>query len=528
MMGDDFSCHDEPASEEKHGFSWSTLSKAFDSPWKAIQAYWNFESIPNHGKYDHFCIKRDCDLDDLCSPITVLPGYLASKLEILIDCQELQTSEPQIFDACGWNTCEDVQFWEFWKKKPEDRYNVWWYNIFGPLALPMNFWTPNCFRQLINLDEREGKQDFNMHFSSPRGTQVRISRQMDEDFECGLSAVESLGPTPRFGTQLSRSLGDLNQVIRRLGYQPGLTAFGLPYDWRVTPSEGRTSQQFRRILEFSKKMTGKRMVVFAFSYGNLQFLYNANQMNQEDKDRLIRHHIAAMPPFQGGGNSITQLLGSSVAQDFMLGGTTQDVIDFTSGTSSIFELIFKNGVELMKDEPFYKELLDRLKLEADRSKTPEWWKENGDSNPYPFMPNPSENCAGEYLDHRKRKTCFLPFVDMQNKPFLQIEEEQFYLTEKDLKRLMLDGYSPLMKPEFVERMYEKVAENKLNMNLNPNIEMTVIFASHLKTMQSAEYDYQPSQNYGDIFTEADREVYQPGDAILNTSGVLLGPLKWSW
>ena len=40
-----------------------------------------------------------------CSPIVTLPGVTGSKLVAIVDCPTLQRESPEVFKACGWNTC---------------------------------------------------------------------------------------------------------------------------------------------------------------------------------------------------------------------------------------------------------------------------------------------------------------------------------------------------------------------------------------------------------------------------------------
>mgnify|MGYP000846786242 CR=1 FL=1 len=40
-----------------------------------------------------------------CSPVVLVPGFLATSLVVQIDCEDLRQSSPEIFTACGWTTC---------------------------------------------------------------------------------------------------------------------------------------------------------------------------------------------------------------------------------------------------------------------------------------------------------------------------------------------------------------------------------------------------------------------------------------
>lgn len=40
-----------------------------------------------------------------CSPIIIVPGVMASKLVVEIQCRILQERQPEIFKQCGWNAC---------------------------------------------------------------------------------------------------------------------------------------------------------------------------------------------------------------------------------------------------------------------------------------------------------------------------------------------------------------------------------------------------------------------------------------
>ena len=40
----------------------------------------------------------------------------------MIDCEKLQLESPEIFEACGWGTCNA---WEFWYSRPDSEYRLW-------------------------------------------------------------------------------------------------------------------------------------------------------------------------------------------------------------------------------------------------------------------------------------------------------------------------------------------------------------------------------------------------------------------
>ena len=37
-----------------------------------------------------------------CEPVILIPGVMASSLEVEIDCETMQTENPQVFSDCGW------------------------------------------------------------------------------------------------------------------------------------------------------------------------------------------------------------------------------------------------------------------------------------------------------------------------------------------------------------------------------------------------------------------------------------------
>ena len=71
-------------------------------------------------KHDNYCVGRKdptemTDKEYLkafakgpCSPTILLPGLIASKLIITIDCKVLKATNPAIFTECGWEACGGI------------------------------------------------------------------------------------------------------------------------------------------------------------------------------------------------------------------------------------------------------------------------------------------------------------------------------------------------------------------------------------------------------------------------------------
>jgi hypothetical protein len=122
-----------------------------------------------------------------CSPFIIVPGLFSSKLTVSIDCQVLQTENPEIFSTCGWTSCSNSPL----SKSPEPEYMVWVSSFTSPMSLGLPT-TSNCWGELMKLTYLQEEQAWNKKFTSPVGVNVSVygaDPNTEADAQCGFSAI---------------------------------------------------------------------------------------------------------------------------------------------------------------------------------------------------------------------------------------------------------------------------------------------------------------------------------------------------
>jgi hypothetical protein len=54
-----------------------------------------------------------------------------------------------------------------------------------------------------------------------------------------------------------------------MNYETGIHLYPMPYDWRQLAGSSEIDNTFRRTLEYSMKMNGKKMLIVAHSLGGV-------------------------------------------------------------------------------------------------------------------------------------------------------------------------------------------------------------------------------------------------------------------
>jgi hypothetical protein len=171
-----------------------------------------------------------------CSPILFIPGILATRLRIEIDCKLLQKEDPQTFENCNWNTCTDYGYWPF-SRKPYPEYDIWLPSFWSKISffLPRNYvFRDICFASLIKKKYRYSETEDVRNITQDRpglrltwygDTPETSDHQLSE---CGKTALSTLSAFfPNFYYKIL-------DFYEYMGYTHGLTLQGVPYDWRET------------------------------------------------------------------------------------------------------------------------------------------------------------------------------------------------------------------------------------------------------------------------------------------------------
>lgn len=61
----------------------------------------------------------------------------------------------------------------------------------------------------------------------------------------------------------------------------------------------KTDKVIEKTLKNFKFLTGKKSILFGFSYGNLHIWNSLNKLTLNDKNLLVHSYMAVSPPFLG-------------------------------------------------------------------------------------------------------------------------------------------------------------------------------------------------------------------------------------
>ena len=238
-----------------------------------------------------------------CSPIILIPGITGSKLVAKIDCEVLKEKSPEVFEACGWNTCEYLGRKD---SVPLSEYLIWLPGILSPMSLTKPADGPRrCLEGVLGFKITKVEQggEEKLKFDSTEGVEVKVLGDTDDSgtmkaSQCAMDAVQNLALTP-YQPAIGQAYSGLILELEKVGYKIGLTMQALPFDWRKKIGDDDSRLRLRKILKEMYEMTGKKVTVVSHSLGSYYALDLFWSLNQADKDRMVARWIALAPPLAG-------------------------------------------------------------------------------------------------------------------------------------------------------------------------------------------------------------------------------------
>ena len=461
-----------------------------------------------------------------CLPVVVVPGLLASKLSVKIDCEVFQANNPEIFSACGWQSCS---WWKIWEPKPQGEYKLWISSFLGPLSFAFEN-SATCWGNIIQLDYNENEVDLKKKYSSPKGVEVEVYREDSEKSQCGFEAITDLFPLP-FQTKYSKGWKGTKEKLVGMGYQIGLTLYSTPYDWRRTTMSNGVSEVIHQTIHQSYKLTGKPAIIVAHSLGNFGTLNFLNSLSKEEKEKYVANYVSLANPLAGSPKALKAFIGGEkeyVYKRFGINYYAQRML--LKSNSGAFDVLPKDIYRYFADSPWLQEWKVRAQLEHDHDvRTPEGraaWDSLIKSNDYPYswFPHPLINCSFGF--EQRRDECGLYMYNWSSIPLARINGQSFNASEHELRELF-DKY--VLMTNVSDGLFEDVRTNHIYMLSNPEVPVTLIYGSHLSTDMTYEWDYDPRiRTRQDDFAFPTKTMYSQGDRTVPTSSALLPALKWAW
>jgi len=466
-----------------------------------------------------------------CQPVILIPGLLASKLSVKINCEELRTKNPEIFKSCGWDTCSSTSILA---NKPQSEYTVWISSLVGPLSLALDK-TAQCWGNIMQLEYNAHETDVKNRYKSPAGIDIVVfadkATANNTEENCGFSGTNNILDG---GIQLDKTRGYLamKDALVSMGYQVGLTLYGAPYDWRKTTVANGIGKTLNDTIKQIHSLTGKQTIIVGHSLGNFGALYVLNSLSQEEKDKYIANYVSLMNPLSGSPKAVLAYVGGDseyfYADKYGMGFAAQKKL-FESSSGS-FDVLTKDPFTEFAGEEWMKEWQARINLEktynvsftAGKSK----WNELVKSGNYPFkwFPTPLQQCFSGFLN--RPNECALFMYDWSKEPIAQIVDEKFNANQKDLNKLFKDYVRTTTRSD---DLFKDARTNNIFKLENPGVPVTLVYGSHMPTMKSFSWSYDPRNNTEhNKFAPPSKITYALGDKTVPTASSLLPAFKWSW
>lgn len=450
-----------------------------------------------------------------CSPLILVPGVMATKLIIEIDCEKLRKHEFETFSQCGWNACKKKSS-EFWKFVPKKEYELWIPSLIGPLNIFTIFEkTRMCFSKLI-VAKFDRNEPIERMVKKREGIKIKIlgfTEETKKKRNCGKFAVGDLLNLP-IQIEETRQFSVLIKTLEHLGYHNGLTYQAAPYNFYLSLTNNELTNKFSSIIKNLNKYTGKKVGLIAHSMGSNNVLYNLTKLSKEFKKKYINNFLAITPGFSGCLRANTVIL--SGFQDFSflgMGFSFNAATLATTNQLSLYELTGRDAFSLYKNEPWFGNILKRIEYE----KNPDiGFKNSG----IPFWPSVKDKCYEKNLKTYSQE-CKIGIED-SSKKYIKVGDKRYGISD------MEELYKKYKLTKDVLDTYKKTFSNIL-LETNPGVPMVIMYLNSIKTPNEFHYKKDldktlKKKKFGKIIYKG----YGRGDDTVSTYGALLPGFKWAF
>lgn len=270
-------------------------------------------------------IKRLRFIHGKCSPVLFYPGLLATQINLVINCKRVKEDKNlwdeinfycHLSSLCKNNNVETHTIWPNLNKSVFymliDKNNL--YNqCFGYFASYYN--SPD----VCKADDGSNHCRFSKFISIvPKGiektTNDKDFKRRVDDFECGSRSINNIMATTTAEYLVNQLIGttkgflDLKGMLDKTGHIEAFSYASLAYDFREAQCNNKNANViFRKFITSMYNLTGKKVVIVAHSYGNVNTHFQLTEENKDLKE-MIGHFVSIAPPFFG-----------SLKTDYLLG-----------------------------------------------------------------------------------------------------------------------------------------------------------------------------------------------------------------
>jgi hypothetical protein len=253
----------------------------------------------------------------------MIPGLFGSRLALQINCDNFLSNPENLKNLrffCGESICPS--------KKGSEEHTIWPSLFSGPFKLNKNTETPYClgyFFTFYNNKEDcptwlpEGGSDPLSVCNVDPSVKIKAYGETEKtkiDGECGIRGIRNIVDSgkayiPDLATNFgaSKNFDSLYQRLEDLGYRVGFSMAGIAYDYRRFVVQNKKFQaDFKYHIERLYENTGKPVVIFAHSFGNLNTLNLLVDGTDKTFLKKIKKWVAIAPPFAGAGLAVANSL----------------------------------------------------------------------------------------------------------------------------------------------------------------------------------------------------------------------------
>lgn len=258
-----------------------------------------------------------------CNPVVVVPGVLASKIEAVFNCNKVNLDEnlkKEITFHCGKEICktEKMESHVFWPdintsvfKMELDDSNL--FNSCYGYFLRFYNRQKSCLAKKEVSDETDTTNNTNTEkdtFNPCKYSEfIRLvpfglaKNDGDEAFNCGFNAVNNFhnakGIIDLVSLEATKGFQGIFKKLKEMGYREGFSMAAIPYEFKEAFCQNDYFKDtLKQVVNYLFKLTGKKVIVIAHSYGNLNSHYQLTSDPGFYKDR-IAHFISLAAPFSG-------------------------------------------------------------------------------------------------------------------------------------------------------------------------------------------------------------------------------------
>ena len=126
----------------------------------------------------------------------------------------------------------------------------------------------------------------------------------------GVKGVACILKAGRECVSTAKVFWDMIVALEKAGYRAGSNLFGVPYDWRLAPTENKLCADLATVLHHVTNNTRHRKALLAaHSLGNLQLVHCLNRVFSAETLAKVKALVAIAPPF-GGSPQVARVLFS--------------------------------------------------------------------------------------------------------------------------------------------------------------------------------------------------------------------------